>query len=246
MNSKSKSNFTLIELLVVIAIIAILAAMLLPSLQQAQSVARSALCKNNLKQVATSSLLYAGDHNETLPMRGHPTSTDPHYYFEYTKTPWYDKLDVYKKGSAGGTAMHCPQATMAAKPRWNFDERSDFDFSLNVTLGGRKSWAEPEMIPPRTKHLNAWIYWFGDAKFGLDAGNGWYAYAWMHLDSAAAVNVPWMWDKQRAGTSVPSTWKGHLGDKANFILGDLHCEEMSYSQFRSMSTEQRSRFRRGY
>ena len=59
--------FTLIELLVVIAIIAILAAILFPVFSRAREKARQTKCLSNLKQIATTIMIFTQENDELMP-----------------------------------------------------------------------------------------------------------------------------------------------------------------------------------
>ncbi len=60
-------GFTLIELLVVVAIIAILVAILLPSLQKARKLANQSVCMSGLKELGLGLELYCQENNDYWP-----------------------------------------------------------------------------------------------------------------------------------------------------------------------------------
>jgi prepilin-type N-terminal cleavage/methylation domain-containing protein len=127
------SGFTLIELLVVIGIIAILAALLLPTLGRAKERARRTQCLNNLKQGALFMHMYAADSQDKLPpgRRG----------------LWLWDLDWELGGFLlGGTtqwkSMYCPGtgfSDMNNEELWNFRPNDYRVLGYGMTLKGTAS-----------------------------------------------------------------------------------------------------------
>ncbi|MBI4028060.1 MAG: prepilin-type N-terminal cleavage/methylation domain-containing protein [Verrucomicrobia bacterium] len=116
----SSPAFTLIELLVVVAIIAILAALLLPSLQQAKESAKKEQCLSNMKQIHYTLILYADDNqgwcwpvcweggNVFYSYNPPPTGLT---YWSGWMSSYFPKKDI----------LHCPamDKTLVTSPPWS-------------------------------------------------------------------------------------------------------------------------------
>ena len=103
--ARQPGGFTLTELLVSLAMVSVLAALIVPIAVKARANSRLAQCRANLQQVNRAVLLYAEDHNHTLPL------LDP------SPPPggrWHYKEQV--KSFAGLTGPSSPQDKVFACP----------------------------------------------------------------------------------------------------------------------------------
>ena len=150
-----QSAFTLIELLVVIAIIAILAAMLLPALQQARDRAKTTGCLNTFSQFGKGTNMYVQDNKEWLmPYRsdlgnGHNTYTMYAITTEtrrWSLTPYVplkgnNGVGVLLPGKDKTSTLNCPSRNYSPEEPgsiyWTQSTgTSEYIYGLNYLLGG--------------------------------------------------------------------------------------------------------------
>ena len=164
-NRSSNRGFTLIELLVVVAIIALLVAILLPSLSKAREFAKSAACQANMRATTMSVLLYGEDSNGLPPMYMKngatyldmaPTTEDKFYNTWWsgvmmrksmmqrasTSCPnprgyaGVDTSEFPPTIPAGQTAVYPPVPMEQGFPDWYKGEDYDFAISFRLALEG--------------------------------------------------------------------------------------------------------------
>jgi len=128
-----QNAFTLIELLVVIAIIAILAALLLPTLSQAKAAGQSAVCKSNLRQIGIALSLYTAD-SQKYPLWA--TTDQPG--LRGAASLWDDKLLPFAAKTRD--LFYCPANKLV--PKWTNSgspnlPQPNYSYGYNMSGSGR-------------------------------------------------------------------------------------------------------------
>jgi len=130
--TQDRRAFTLIELLVVIAIIAILAALLLPTLARAKEQARRIECVNNLRQIVVAFRVFSLDRDGYFPW--HASQSDGGTYGTPAGECWRNYLAISNE-LVTPKILRCPSdlATRATASSW-FTTADGF---ANVAQRGR-------------------------------------------------------------------------------------------------------------
>jgi prepilin-type N-terminal cleavage/methylation domain-containing protein len=144
--------FTLLELLVVLAVIAILAAILLPSLAASKLQAQRTECMNNLKQLGLANAVYATDFGKDVSFQ---------FYAEYY-SGWAERIIPYLNPDAtNGTAgiQFCPSAprNLFAGMNTNTPGAADQPSTVVQVQGGPTPLGRPFYFQC-SYAFNGWLY----------------------------------------------------------------------------------------
>jgi prepilin-type N-terminal cleavage/methylation domain-containing protein len=104
---RRRQAFTLVELLIVIGIIALLVAILLPTVAQVRQSSKRVACASNLRQIGVALIQYYHDCNHRLPARWNGLDLANPHVLRYHDGP-EDVSDVMERYAGSRDVFYCP------------------------------------------------------------------------------------------------------------------------------------------
>jgi len=184
-------GFTLVELLAVIAILALLIAILLPSLQSSRQNAKAVLCGSNIKQLTTGLFMYETE-NQTFPYGIHSSLTPPPGgypgYAQYDRRGWWWFNFVggfYRKSDGKKTVLRCPSKQLTNPKLRNNILCGNYGVNLSICKNscGRKSQREFIGTPLRSIDIQR----LGETLLIVDSGYS--MISWWHVTDIPPVSL---------------------------------------------------------
>ncbi|MGN6369277.1 MAG: type II secretion system protein [Phycisphaerae bacterium] len=169
-----RRGFTLIELLVVVAIIAVLIAILLPSLGKARERAKVAQCLNNVKQLAMSTRMYITDQ-QTKYISTYQDKSVGVYMWLTALLPYgnVDKVRLCPSASIpvtdGGNAPPAGTASLAWSGTLSHNDGGNLIKSMNAPGQPFQGYPTPQYWAGSYGE-NAWLFNPYDPKRKFDSG----------------------------------------------------------------------------
>ncbi len=239
-----KIRFTLIELLVVIAIIAILAAILLPSLSSAKGMAKRITCTGNLKQIYQATIAYTMDNNSYLPnnglfgsysiylkpytnINGDYTHTNPNLYVTGNKTPRGLYYCPETPNPVSGSPFWSGTSAAYNAPTYMHTTKYVVDLNTGGTAG---AWA---LINPSNEQSCRKIENIKSGSVLMSEQN--YASAW---NGQMNVCGSWLWSSYTGSpvTVFSPAWNYHRST-ANFLFLDGHASNYRFAGHRLFDSD---------
>lgn len=160
-----KRAFTLVELLVVIGIIALLIAILLPSLAAARQSSQAVTCMSNMRQIGLAFMQFAMEHRDRLPGGGYLSPPRNTYVAwnnilnrEVFNTPGLNPDHPIARAPGNGT-LTCPNFQRSPNASYGYA------YTIDATGGSwSKYWAGPyglDVIPASQIDPAFSHYWLG-------------------------------------------------------------------------------------
>jgi len=168
MKKTLKSKFTLIELLVVIAIIAILSALLLPSLKKARDMGYKCQCQGNEKQLGIGLMSYAQDYNSFFPPASDVGANPEEYqtwayhswtYVGYSMEKYNCPNNCFRANhSKSSNLFHCPitfRELNLPTAGGCVENPNRTSYGMNYNPAGAWTWSSPVRLTMLSKAASA-------------------------------------------------------------------------------------------